>query len=447
MTFRGLVGFVLAGLVTLTGCGGLDERQARLCERILPAIEAPDATIRVTDRRSLTQAPPAVRLDYLVDGPDHAVRPAHAVCTFGGSGFAQDRLRLEAVATDRGPLTPVEVFMLRTFWLDRYEPRAGSPSVAPDRPGSRLGFVLQLLTGALVLASIYGLLATSFTLVFGLTRRINLAFGAVAVLGAYAAFTVIMASVAAGGLPLVLLLPVLILAVGFYGGITGPAFERTLFRPLARSGPQALLIASLGLAIFLEEALRLLQGSSERWVQPVLAQTLVLVQPDGFPVTVTPVQLGCLVVGLGTFAGLQLLVRRTTFGRALRAAADDPDMAALCGVRTHNLLAGTLALSGGLAALAGAVLLLRYGTISSHDGWLITFKALTAAVIGGIGRTGGAALGALLIALMETFWAAYFGSAWRDVAVFAALALALILRPSGLLGGSDLAIRLQRPAV
>ena len=435
-----LAGPLLIGLLALAACSGPDGRQIRLCERIVPAIEGPGVTIDVLGGHAIRRGEPVVRVDYLVADPGRTGRRAHLVCGFGGRG--SDRLWLESVATERGLLSPVQVFMLRTFWLERYAPRGAGPTPPPAGPGAVLGYGLQLLTNALVLASIYGLLAASFILVFALTRRINLAFGAMAVLGAYAAFAAI--ALAGGRLPLSLLVPMLVVAVVIYGGTVGLAFDRLLFRPLSRSDPQALLIGSLGVAILLEETLRLLQGAGERWVQPVLAGGWTLVRPGGFAVTVTPAQVGCVLIGLAALAGLHLLVHRTPFGRALRAAADDPDMAALCGVRTPVLRARALALSGALAALAGAVLLLRYGSIASYDGWLITFKGLTAAVVGGVGRIGGAALGALLIAAIETFWAGYLGSAWRDVATFAVLAGVLILRPAGLMADPDLPVRLQR---
>jgi branched-chain amino acid transport system permease protein len=130
-------------------------------------------------------------------------------------------------------------------------------------------------------------------------------------------------------------------------------------------------------------------------------------------------------------------MRRSRFGRAARACADDVRMAALCGVDVDRTVALTFVLGAAYAGIAGFVILLRYGGVGFYDGFLLGFKALTAAIVGGIGSIPGAMVGGLVLGLWESLWAGYLTSGYKDVAVFGLLALTLIWRPNGLLGQAE----------
>jgi branched-chain amino acid transport system permease protein len=339
---------------------------------------------------------------------------------------------LEGVRTEReGELSPVAVYLLNRYGL--------GPPARPDGNGGALtpgAYLAQQLVNALAPASIYALLATGFALIWGVTGRINLAFGDFATVGAYAALSgVLLAAAAAAGA-----LPAGVAAGGFgFALLTGTALGAVLFAlvfaPLRGRGSQALLIATVGLAISLGEALRLLAGSRQHWLQPLFNQPLGI---GGGEETAAVVVNGgqALLAGLAlaVVGAVVLVLRRSAFGRAYRACADDAGAAALVGVDVDRTVRGTCMLGSAVAAVAGFAVAVHYGVVSFGMGTLWGFKALTAAVVGGIGSVPGAALGGVLVGVLESLWGGYLPAAYKEVAVFALLALMLAVRPNGLLG-------------
>jgi branched-chain amino acid transport system permease protein len=422
----------------LTNCSEADIEQLQICERLIPAIEAEGAKIEGVRGSTDAAAENAVRVEYRVIGPDAPPDGSWISCRFSGRGFERDRLQLTGVVTARdGVLSDIRVFLLRRYWLDLYESQAGDRDqpASDGRSWSRdLLYFLQLGVNALTVGSLYGLLAIGYTLVYAIIGRINLAFGEIAMVGAYTTFiaVTILALLGVGALPLALFAVLAVIAA--VGAMYGLATERVVFRPLREVPSQAPLIATLGLAIFLQEALRLLQGAEDRWVQPVFSAAHRLSAAPGFALTINTSQILIIGLAVALYGALWLLMTRTDFGRAARACADDVAMAGLCGVDVERTVALTFSLGAAYAAIAGFVVLLRYGGASFYDGFLLGFKALTAAIVGGIGSVPGAMLGGLLIAALEIFWAGYLNLNYRDVATFALLAVVLIWRPHGLLG-------------
>jgi branched-chain amino acid transport system permease protein len=428
-----LSGLLLA--VTLGACGGPDLEQVDVCARLLPALDERRVAIEHQEAAAGT-----VTLHYRATDPQGRESEHWITCSFAGRGLQQDRLRLTAVSTDRqGELSPVALYMLRQYWLGRYEAqsRVGDADAPGAGPVGQLLYLLQLGVHAATLGCIYGLLAIGYTLVYGIIGRINLAFGEIAMVGAYATFlgVAILAVLDVTALPLALLL--VLLAAAACGAAHGFVIERVVFRPLRHARSQAPLIATIGLAILLQEYLRLTQGAGERWIQPVLSASHTLAAGDGFVVALSTTQILILLLVACLYGALWLLMRRSRFGRAARACADDARMAAMCGVDVDRTIALTFVLGAAYAGIAGFVILVRYGGVGFYDGFLLGFKALTAAIIGGIGSVPGAMLGGLLLATWETLWAGYLSVAYKDVAVFGLLAVALIWRPGGLLGQTE----------
>lgn len=340
-----------------------------------------------------------------------------------------------SVATDQeGPLSPLSMQMLR-IWLDvagstREAPSAESRSWAGPAIGHPF-YLLQQLVNAVPVSCLYILLAVAYTLVYAVIGRINLAFGEMSTVGAFAAFLgVVFIGAMGGGLLPAALLGVLVVAIGV-GALSGFATERVVFRPLRGAGSQAPLIATIGLAVALREFLRLSQGSRDRWLPPIITDPHLIAADGTFSVAISTAQLVILSVTVALCVALLALMVRTGFGRRHRACSQDAGMAALLGVNVDRTVAATFALGSALAAVAGTIITLYYGTVSAYMGLQIGFKALVAAIVGGIGSVGGA-----LIGVFETLWSAYLAGAYRDIAVFGLLAAVLVLRPTGLLGTS-----------
>ncbi len=191
---------------------------------------------------------------------------------------------------------------------------------------------------------------------------------------------------------------------------------------------------TIGWAIFLQEYLRLIQGTRERWLQPIYTEPHLLGAAQGFAVSVATSQILVLLLTAGLCAALWLGMARSRFGRHHRACSDDGAMAALCGVDVDRTVALSFALGAAYAAAGGFLVILYYGGVNFYMGLLLGFKALVAAIVGGIGSVPGAMLGGVLVAVLETFWSGYLTIAYKDVAVFGLLAAMLVFRPCGLLG-------------
>jgi len=214
--------------------------------------------------------------------------------------------------------------------------------------------------------------------------------------------------------------------------------EKVAYRPLRNAPRLAPLITAMGMSLMLQTLAMIIWKPNPK-PYPLLLPTEPI-EIGGAVISVTQV----LILGITAMmlAGLTYLVNRTKLGRAMRATAENPKVAALMGVRPDMVISATFIIGAMLAAVAGVMWAANYGTVQHAMGFQPGLKAFTAAVLGGIGNLAGAVVGAILLGLVEAIGAGYLGaltggvlgSQYADIFAFLALILVLTLRPSGLLG-------------
>ena len=295
-------------------------------------------------------------------------------------------------------------------------------------------FIQQLING-LSLGAIYGLIAIGYTMVYGIIGMINFAHGEVYREASVIALlsVLVSAQLLSIGAPLGLL--IMLVSAMLLTSVYGWTIERIAYRPLRNSPRLAPLISAIGMSIFLQNYVQLLQGARSKPLQPIVTGSLTFF--DG-QVTISYVRLATIVLTLALMVGFTQLIQRTSLGRAQRACEQDKTMAALLGVNVDRVISLTFVMGAALAAVAGMMVMLIYGVIDFYIGFLAGVKAFTAAVLGGIGSLPGAMLGGVIIGLIEAFWSGYVGSEWKDVATFTILVMVLIFRPTGLLGRPEI---------
>ena len=297
-------------------------------------------------------------------------------------------------------------------------------------------FFQQIING-LVLGSMYALVALGYTMVYGIVNLINFAHGEVLMVGALVSWTVVTVLDGSGLPGWVLMLVSLPIAIVVCSALNF-SIEKLAYRPLRNAPRLAPLITAMGMSILLQ----------------TLAMIIWKPNPKPYPLLLPtePINLGgpvisvtqCLILGTTAviLAALMWLVNRTKLGRAMRATAENPRVAALMGVRPDTVISATFVIGASLAAVAGVMWAANYGTVQHSMGFLPGLKAFTAAVLGGIGNLAGAVVGALVLGLVEALGAGYLGaltggllgSHYADIFAFVALILVLTLRPQGLLG-------------
>jgi len=299
-------------------------------------------------------------------------------------------------------------------------------------------FLQQIING-LVQGSLYALVALGYTMVYGVLNLINFAHGDVMMVGALTALTTIVYLRAQfPDMPEVVLLILGAAAAIPVCVALSLVIERIAYRPLRGAPRLAPLITAIGVSILLQTLAMMIWGRNYMTFPSLIPDEIYEI--GGATITLTKV----VVISLSVLimAGLLLVVNTTALGRAMRATAENPRMAALMGINPNRVIAATFAIGAGLAAIAGVMYAATYTVAHFYMGFMPGLKAFTAAVFGGIGNIGGAVLGGLLLGLIEALGAGYigtltgnvFGSHYQDVFAFIVLCTVLIFRPRGLLG-------------
>lgn len=279
--------------------------------------------------------------------------------------------------------------------------------------------VVQALVSGLLMGSIYGLVGVGFTLVFGVMEVVNFAHGHLvmaAMFGCWVLFQTL-------GVDPLLAIP-LALAVGY---VVGLGLYQLLVRHVVAAPQFAQVILTLALFIFLENGANFLFGGDLRAVTTTYTTAVWRVGD----IAVSLSRLAGAAVAVAAVVGLQLVLRRTLFGRAIRAASNNRDGASLVGIDVPRLFRTTFALSVAAAALAGAVLTSFY-LVSPFVGGELLLKAFVVMVIGGMGNVVGALLGGLIVGVVESIASVFVTASLGNAIVFALLILILLVRPSGL---------------
>jgi branched-chain amino acid transport system permease protein len=283
----------------------------------------------------------------------------------------------------------------------------------------------QQLVNAISLGGVYALFALGFTLVFGVLNVVNLAHGAIFMLGAYAALQAV----------LLLKLPLLaaLLFAMLVTAIAGWLLDRLIFAPLrARQAPHlAPMIATIGLAIALNSTIQGLFGA-ENLRFP--AETLPADALSFAAIRITQLEIQIIFLAFALMAVLLWGLKQSRVGWALRGLAESPKAAALLGVNVEGYFRATAVLASLLGGVAGVLIALYSNSVFPSMGQPMLHKGIAVVILGGMGDVRGALLGGFFLGFAEVFSVAYIGSTMRDAVAFGLLFAILLLRPQGLFG-------------
>jgi branched-chain amino acid transport system permease protein len=282
------------------------------------------------------------------------------------------------------------------------------------------------LVNGIFLGGVYTTVALGLTLVFGVMRLVNLAHGELLVGGGFLAYSV-MSWLGVGPLVALAVVVPLVAAIGY-------PLQRYVLNPLMPHGMEAPLVATFGLSVVAQMVLTLVYTSDPKSLSASYGETSVHVAGQ----SVRSVFVIALVAAVILVVGLHLALTRLRVGRALRAAAERPAVAATMGIDVAHVYALTFALAAGLAAVGGVIIGVAFSlTPTTGVSWLL--RGFTVIVLGGMGSVWGTLAGGIALGVAQQYAATAFGPQYTDLVVFLLLVAVLVLRPQGLLGKRVLA--------
>jgi branched-chain amino acid transport system permease protein len=284
----------------------------------------------------------------------------------------------------------------------------------------------QLILNGVIAGGIYALIAIGFSMTYGLLRFLNLAHGSLYVIGAYLAYVFFSMGMHIVG--------AFIFAV-MGGAIIGVAMNYSAYKPLRskKSSSLILLLASLGIFIFVENLMIALFGAEVKTIRTgPITQGM-----DFFGAIITQTQVIIIVVALITLLLVELFLQKTKTGKAMRATADNKDVAQVIGIDVERITTYTFAFASALAASAGVLIAIEQN-LEPTMGLNAVIKGFTAGVVGGLGSVRGAVAGAFLLGLVENIGIWFLPSGYKDAIAFVVLIIFLLFRPQGLFGRKDM---------
>ena len=295
--------------------------------------------------------------------------------------------------------------------------------------------IVQQFLNALGLGIMYALIAVGFTLFFGVIEVVNFAHGEVFMLGAFVALLsgglITSIGLTMGSLPFFLAILLLVLMTG---GVFGVLLEKFIVRPM-RSAPDIMtLLITLGVSIVMREAVMLFVPNGRNPQPFPKLFNMESIQIGG--VLIKPETILCIILSAVLISGLYYIIEKTTFGRYIRATAQDREAAMMMGINVKKVFIITLALGSALGAVAGMMNGLSYGIIKFNMGFAAGIKGFAAAVVGGLGNVYGAIAGGMLLGFLEIFVVSTVpdGSSYQDLISFVIVILCLVFRPAGIFG-------------
>ena len=299
-------------------------------------------------------------------------------------------------------------------------------------------FVQQLIIG-LSNGMIIALVALGYTMVYGIIELINFAHGDVFMLGLFislAWFGLLGVTGTLGGWQLVTVLPLVFVLTMLSTAGLNVAIDRIAYRPLRRSPRLAPLITAIGVSFMLENVALLWKGPAPIAYPDVFPSVDILREWFGIDsaIFLTTKDVLVVVATIPLMIALTYFVRRTRWGKAMRATAQDRETAQAMGIDVERTILVTFLVGGALAGAAGLIQGMYYNIGMWWMGYQAGLRAFTAAVLGGIGSMGGAALGGLVIGFLSAWSDQYISARWTNAIVFSILIIVLVFRPHGLLG-------------
>jgi len=279
----------------------------------------------------------------------------------------------------------------------------------------------------LVTASILAVAGVGFTLQFGVTNILNLAYGEIMTAAAFVAYLVTSAGISVW---------LALVAGGAFGAVFSVLLNRALYTPFVRHGTRlfGMIIVTIAVSLIVQNSMLAIFGAN--------FFSLSMPRPASVHIAgmvFTTVQLAIIGVAVVAMLLIHLLLRYTKLGKAMRATATDPDLARNCGIATERVIDLAWAISGALCGLAGVILVMNLTAFTDTTGAQFLIPIIAVAVLGGIGQPYGAMLGALVIGIVSELAAAVISPDYKNVVAFVILVMVLLARPQGIL--SEVATR------